>query len=322
MKLKRTWIPFVLFFVAIMGLRIYQILSVGVASVRVQWDNFEMICFVFSAVASAMIIIMSYISKDAPDVFVIKKSRSVGVISILTAALIEWNAINEFNSYLSGGNEWVKLVSSIVGFLAGFAFITISFNFINEKNYFEKHKLLSLIPTLWALTLLLKLFFKYNSAPTTILNVSDSLAKICILFFLFNQSKLFASLFNATTFKKLFYFGFSAVLFTMVYTTNYLAVTIDLGRKLSLTNIVELLLELAIGVYILCTIYSIKTGQNLVADEKIELSDSTPELVHNDNINNKTTNDVEEEKPDMAEVDRLIEDIKNETAEKQQNFRE
>ena len=322
MRLKRTWIPFALSFVAIMGLRIYQILSVGDASVRVQWDKFEMLCFAVSAVASVIIIIMSYISKDAPDVFIIKKSLTVGVVSLLTAVFIEWNAINEFSAYLSGDNDWVKLVSSILGALSGFAFIAIALNLINEKNYFEKHKLLSLLPTLWALTLILKLFFKYNSSHTEILNVSDSLAKICILFFLFNQARLFAGLFNATTFKKLFYFGFSAVLFTTVYVTNYLAVAIDLGRKLSLSNIVELLTEIAIGAYILCTIYSIKTGKDLVLNEKTKPSDGASEVLHNDSINNGSVTNVETDQTDMAEVDKLIEDIKNETAKEQQNLKE
>ena len=305
-----------------MGLRIYQILSVGDAAVRVQWDNFEMLCFVFSAVASVIIIIMSYISKDVPDVFIIKKSLTVGIVSLLTAFFIEWNAINEFSAYLSGDNDWVKLVSSILGDLSGFAFIAIALNFINEKNYFEKHKLLSLLPTLWALALILKLFFKYNSSHTDILNVSDSLAKICILFFLFSQARLFARLFNETTFKKVFYFGFSAVLFTTVYVTNYLAVAIDLGRKLSLNNIVELLTEIAIGAYILCTIYSIKTGKALVLDEKTNLGDSESDELHNDSINNESDTNVETEQTDMTEVDKLIEDIKNEKAKERQNLKE
>ena len=99
MKLKFNWVPFILSFVAILGLRIYQILSIGNAAVRVQWDNFEMICFVIAAVAFGIIILLSYLSKDAPDVFVLKKSIFTGLISMITAVFAIWSSVYEIKAY-------------------------------------------------------------------------------------------------------------------------------------------------------------------------------------------------------------------------------
>lgn len=327
MKLKFNWIPFILSFLVIMGLRIYQILSIGNAAVRVQWDNFEMICFAAAAVAFAIILCFSYLSKDAPDVFVLKKNIFTCLISMITAIFAIWNSIYELKTYLGGDNDWVNLLSGTLGILAGIAFILIGLNFAQEKNYFGKFRLFALFPTLWVLTKLLKLFFEYNSIPTDISHVSHSLAKIFLLFFLFAQARLFVGLFNCVTFKKLFYFGFSAMLFMTVSLGNYIAVSMDTRSELNLRVIVAIMTEIILIGYTLFILLATKTGNGLVVEE--------PEKEKSNNENNTTvasanvvldkgvssddsgSNDtLDSQSADMAAVDRLIEDIKNENAQK------
>lgn len=330
MKLKFNWVPFILSFFAIMGLRIYQIFSIGNAAVRVQWDNFEMICFFVASVAFAIILILSYLSKDAPDVFVLKKNIFNGLISMITAIFAIWSSVYEIKAYLGGDNDWVNLLAGALGILAGIAFILIGLNFIQEKNYFDKYRLLALAPTLWILAKLLKLFFEYNSIPTDISNVSHSLAKIFLLFFLFAQARLFAGLFSCVTFKKLFYFGFSAALFMTISLTNYIAVSMDTSSELSLRVIVAIMTEIILIVYTVFMLLYTKTGKELVNEAPVEENSNnennatvaTTEAVsekvassddggNNDNMDSQAA--------DMAEVDRLIEDIKNENAQNEQS---
>lgn len=317
MKLKFTWVPFILSFIAIMVFRINQVLSIGNAAVRVQWDNFEMICFIIAVAAFAIIMIISYLSKDAPDVFVINKNLFVCLFSMITAIFVIWNSVNEFQSYLSGENEWIKLFCGMAGIFAGIVFIFVGLSFVKEKNYFEKHKLLILVPTLWALTTLLKIFFKYNSIPTNFLNVSNALASIFLLFFLFSQARLFAGLFNAATFKKLFYFGFSGILFLTISLTNYLLSIMDLGRKLSLANIITIITGLFLIVYVMCIIAAVKVGKNISLRGKV-IDEDNKQITDEStgNANSKETIKKEE----MSEVDKLIEDIKNETVSEQRNI--
>ena len=333
MKLKFNWVPFILSFVAILGLRIYQILSIGNAAVRVQWDNFEMICFVIAAVAFGIIILLSYLSKDAPDVFVLKKSIFTGLISMITAVFAIWSSVYEIKAYLGGDNDWVKLLSGALGIFAGIVFVLIGLNFIQEKNYFDKYRLLALVPTLWVLTKLLALFFEYNSVPTDISDVSNSLAKIFLLFFLFAQARLFAGLFNYVTFKKLFYFGLSAILFMTVSLTNYIAVSMDTRSELSLRVIVAIMTEIVLIVYIFFILLATKTGKGLVNEEPVteKLDDNTNENVATtepvaENVstadNTSDNENLASQTSDMAEVDRLIEDIKNENAQKEQSVSE
>lgn len=328
MKLKFNWVPFILSFVTIMGLRMYQIFSIGNAAVRVQWDNFEMICFAIAAVAFGIIILLSYLSKDAPDVFVVKKSIFTGLISMITAVFAIWSSVYEIKAYLGSSNDWAKLLSGALGIFAGIVFVLIGMNYIQEKNYFDKHHLLALIPTSWILAKLLELFFEYNSVPTDISNVSNSLAKIFLLFFLFAQARLFTGLFNYVTFKKLFYFGLSAILFMTGSLTNYIAVSMDTSGGLSLQVIVAIMTEAILIVYIFFALLATKTGKNLINEEPAteKLDNKTNESViingtineeaniadHNDNVDSASSS------TDMAEVDRLIEYIKNENAQKEQ----
>ena len=333
MKLKFNWVPFILSFFAIMCLRIYQILSIGNATVRVQWDNLELICFVIAAVAFAIILILSYLSKDAPDVFVLKKSVFTGLISMITAVFAIWNSVYEIKDYLSSNNDWVNLLSGVLGLFAGITFILIGLNFIQEKNHFDKYRLLALVPTLWILAKLLKLFFEYNSTPTDVSNVSHSLAKIFLLFFLFAQARLFAGLFNCTTFKKLFYFGFSAILFMTVSLTNYIAVAMDTSSELNSSVIVSIMTEIILIVYTLFTLLATKTGKELVNEaavdenlapqnsETVTVTENIPEKVTIADDNGVNT-DADSHAADMAEVDKLIEAIKNENAQKEQSANE
>lgn len=324
MKLKFNWIPFILSFITIFSLRMYQILSVGNAYIRMQWDNIEMICFTTALVASIIIVAMSYLSKDVSDDFVLNKNVLSGAISILTSAVIAWNSFYKINSYLINNNDdnsWINLVSSILGFLACIAFILIGFNFFYAKNYFENYRLLTLVPTLWVLSELLNLFFKYNSIPTDITNVSNALAKIFLLFFLFAQARLFAGLFSSITLKKLFYFGFSAILFITVSLSNYIATSMDNRDELNLKVIALIILEIILVIYILSILLTTKTKEIQLTEKNVSIN-STQERV-NDNNEDVKKNECEGSiKSDMSEVDRLIEDIENEKKLKTQDTSE
>lgn len=317
MKLKLNWVPFVISFIFILGLRVYQILSIGNAAVRINWDNFEIVCFIIAAATFGIIMIASYLSKDAPDVFVIRKNFLAGSVAILTAALALWSSVEKFRYYWPAvEKDWVDLFYIVTGVLASIVFVLIGLCYIKEKNYFEKNKLLVLMPTLWVLAIILKLFFVYNSVQTSVIHVSNALAKIFLLFFMFSQARLFASLFNSATFKKLFYFGFSASLFMLISITNFWAVTIDFGRNFSTMEISNIITEFALIAYILCVIFSVQVGKNLGnAEDK-----PVVEKKESENIEAPaaavTSTDTVENREEMAKVDRLIEDIKNENANK------
>lgn len=317
MKLKLNWIPFVISFISILGLRVYQILSIGNPAVRIYWDNFEIVCFIIAAAAFGIIMVASYISKDAPDVFVIKKNLLTGSVAILTAALALWNSVEKLRYYWSAAEkDWVDLFYILTGVLAAVVFVLIGLGYIKEKNYFEKNKLLALMPTLWVLAMILKLFFEYNSIQTNVIHVSNALARIFLLFFMFSQARLFATLFNAATFKKLFYFGFSAALFMLISITNFWAVTVDFGRDFSSTEIVNIVTEFSLILYILCVIFSIQVGKDLGGAEDTPVVGKKEDVAVASSTTDVANTDTVENREEMAKVDRLIEDIKNENASK------
>lgn len=314
MKIKSTWIPFFLSLVAIVSVRVYQIASVGVPSVRMQWDNLEMSCFWIAAVATLVIVLMSYLSKDAPDVFVLKKSPLFGLSSLVAAFVLMWSSVNDLQVYISSTVDLHYLARGIVGIFAAITFIYFGLSSAKEKNFFEKNKLFACIPTFWAVVLLAKLFSDYNAIRTDFIHVTEVLAVICLLFFLFEQARLFVGLFNASTFKKLFYFGFGAVLFMMTFITNYFAKTLDLGQKMNSSDILMLATQLVMILYVVSFLLTLKVGQD--AEFVEEISSGAPEkansyVAHDEPM--KETTDTPEN-TEMAEVDALIADIQNETA--------
>lgn len=314
MKIKSTWIPFFLSLVAIVSVRVYQVTSIGVPSVRMQWDNLEMICFGIAAVATVVIMLMSYMSKDVPEVFVLKKNPFVGLTSFLAAAVVALSGANEIQAYLAGSKEIQRLTFGVAGILAAVAFILFGLCFLQEKNLFEKTKLFACFPTFWAVTLLAKLFSAYNAIRTDFIHVTDVLSVIGLLFFLFEQARLFVGLFNKGTIKKLFYFGFSSVLFTMTFATNTLAKTLDLGQKIDSSTMLMLATQLVMVLYVVSVLFAVRVGQD--AEFVEEISSSTPEkpdkyITVDKPAEEAPVEDVPEvqENTEMAEVDALIADI-------------
>lgn len=314
MKIKSTWIPFFLSLVAIVSVRVYQITSVGIPSVRIQWDNLEMICFGIAAVATVVIMLMSYMSKDVPEVFVLKKNPFVGLMSFLAAAVVALSGVNEIQAYLAGSKEIQRLTFGVAGILAAVAFILFGLCFLQEKNLFEKTKLFACFPTFWAVMLLAKLFSAYNAIRTDFIHVTAVLSVIGLLFFLFEQARLFAGLFNKGTIKKLFYFGFGSVLFTMAFATNTLAKTLDLGQKIDSSTMLILSTQMVMVLYVVSVLLAIRVGQD--AEFVVEISSGAPEkteeyVVADETVEKVPAEDVPEVEgnTEMAEVDALIADI-------------
>ena len=309
MKIKSTWIPFFLSFVAIVSVRVYQITSIGIPSVRMQWDHLEMVCFGIAAVATVVIMLMSYLSKDVPKVFVLKKSIPVGLASFLAAVVVALNGVNEIQRNLSASKDIQRLVFGIAAIAAAVAFILFGLCFLQEKNLFEKTKLFACIPTFWAVTLLARLFSAYNAVRTDFIHVTDVLSVIGLLFFLFEQARLFVGLFNKGTIKKLFYFGFGSILFSLTFTTNTLAKTLDLGQKIDSSTMLMLATQLVMVLYVVSVIFAVRVGQDAEVVE--EISSGVPEKT---DVYVAAEEPAEEtpdapENSEMAEVDALIADI-------------
>lgn len=313
MKIKSTWIPFFLSLVAIVSVRVYQIASIGIPSVRMQWDNLEMVCFGIAAVATVVIMLMSYMSKDVPEVFVLKKNPLVGLASFLAAVIVAFNGVGVFQDYLSEKNVQA-LIGGIAGIVAGVAFIFFGLCFLQEKNLFEKHKLFACIPTFWAVTLLAFLFSTYNAIRTDFVHVTDVLSVIGLLFFLFEQARLFVGLFNKGTIKKLFYLGFGSVLFTMTFATNTLAKTLDLGQRIDSSAMRLLVAPLVMVLYIVSVLFAVRVGQDAEVVEEISsgtLEKSDKYVAADEPVDETPSEDVPEvqENTEMSEVDALIADI-------------
>lgn len=314
MKIKSTWIPFFLSLVAIVSVRVYQITSIGVPSVRMQWDNLEMICFSIAAVATVVIMLMSYLSKDVPEVFVLKKSIPVALVSFLAAAVVALHGVNEIQMNKSASKDIQRLVFGIAAIAAAVALILFGLCFLKEKNLFEKTKLFACIPTFWVVMLLARLFSAYNAIRTDFIHVTHVLSVIGLLFLLFEQARLFVGLFNKGTIKKLFYFGFGSVLFTMTFATNTLAKTLDLGQKIDSSTMLMLATQLVMVLYVVSVIFAVRVGQDAEVVE--EISSGTPEKTDVYVAADETVEKVPAEdgpevegNTEMAEVDALIADI-------------
>ncbi len=274
MKLKYTWIPFILELIIITVFRLYQFITIGDVSVRVQWDNIELVSAFTSSIAVLIIIIMTYLSKDAPKFFILQEDKITGTVGCLAGVMVMCHSVSDFLSFLLSSKELMRLFSGVFGLAAGLVFIIMGICNIKGKDYFEKYRLLTLVPTLWALMSLLNTFFKYNSIPTTATNVINVLDEIFLVFFLFYQARMFANLFDEATFKKLFYCGFSAVIFMTLNAFGQFLTIMNSGATISLVDFIYIVAEIIIAVYALCFIFGIKLEQEvdiLYEDEPMDI---------------------------------------------------
>lgn len=217
MKIKSAWIVLAITLLIVLPTRIYQVLFLVEPGTGFYTDG-NTTTLIISACLIAGILLM------AAFAFADKEKRSyrpihslpTAVIGALTGlGLIFQNLISLLGTQEQENRLSVILVG-VFGILAGAVFILTAYNFAMGQNTFEKHPLLSLIPSLWGCVSLVTRFITYISVVNVSENIYDTFTVIFSLLFLFAQAKMLAGIETEKSVKQIYTFGIPAILMTLV----------------------------------------------------------------------------------------------------------
>ena len=222
MKLKYTWIPFLLSLIIVLPLRLYQVINTGGQLFGIDLnDNFLTGVFIYIMMFFSLIIIcMSLFSKKSHETINIHKNNLIGSSLFLISLSTIFEAIRDIiysGSVNAGGSAMQAVVLLVTALAAGAAFFIMGMCYMQGKNLFAKMPFLMMFPTIW-LTCKLGISFMNNRA---ISNRSPEMIAILAnafltLFFLYN-ARIYILDENNNVVKKLYAFGLPAVIFSIVY---------------------------------------------------------------------------------------------------------
>ncbi len=180
----------------------------------------------FLAAVSAIIIFMCLRDKNAPKRYPAMKnipagvtSGIVGVMTLIHSVLM----IVNFAKPPAGMEEatvptsqmYINIILGFVGVIAGAVWIVEAVGYFREKNIFRGMPAFALVPPIW-LCLNLAAMVVNTIYADFIENIYDMITVMLMLIFVFTRAKLFAGVRFSSTGKRLYAFGFPAILFACI----------------------------------------------------------------------------------------------------------
>lgn len=256
MKLKYTWILFVLSLLVIIPLRLYQIsmTSGQIFSIDVN-DNLLIGIFIYIMLFFSLIIIcMSLLSQPSQNSIPINKNIFISIILLLLGICIIFQSVEylTYNTPSRSENEKIQLlVMSAFSLVTGVVFVIMSTCYAFKNNRFKKIPLFMLFPTVW-LTIRLVFSFVSNTAVSS-KNVEMMVVVangFLVLFFVYN-SKIYLFSEDKNIFKMLHAFGMPAIIFSLSYELPTIYELVFNWENSTRTIEVSLVINILMSIYII-----------------------------------------------------------------------
>ena len=269
MKLKYTWIPFIVSLLLLIPVRVYQV-AVGKGNVfatSLTEENAFYLLFSLLCVFVLLFITMSLLCKNVPQTVKFQKNILSGIFATALGIVMAYEGINElyllFISVIEQKNAVKTIILSSATILASFVFLILAFCQFYGKNIFLKAPVMALIPTVWAAIRLILIFMYHTSIASTATDMLDVLAVVFLLLFLFIQARMLAGMDGKNIPKRLFAFGMPAVLLILLYNVPILSLK-AVGASNSVSGygafcIIDLLLAVYIVISLIEITYAIRT---------------------------------------------------------------
>lgn len=261
MKLKFTWIPFILAIITGLSVRIYQILNGTHTTVSFlcNMENPSFVLILSISVFVLAIIIMSLLCKnELNNTIIMKKNTLSGILLIITAALLIINSVQNILTYVNYNDNMFTLVFGILSMLSAIILILIGISHImGTKPLNGSLKCLSVLPTLWACVLLFKMFFTYSSIKGQTIDKMDFFLMIFITLFLFSQIKIICGFEMERTRACLWSCGMVIVISAIIYSLPMLLVYLFTGVIYNVLNVTLYVTHVAFAAYVMSMLISI-----------------------------------------------------------------
>ena len=249
MKIKSLWIPFALFLLVAVPLRVYQVVYL-IDPATGFFESGESLYQIFLGILALFVLIIMIMTASCKNTSEFQFRRNIfsGVFALAAAAAMAADSGANLLIYVVDHGTLRYLILSICGVLGMIAFLVAAVSHFTGRNTFRKAPVLALLLPLWVCVRAVVLtFIEYTNVTTISSNMLSVLSVLGMLMFLFSLSKLFTGIETPKTGKRTVMLGFLMVLFTLVACVPQEVDAVQNG--FSLTSSWTFLADLALVLY-------------------------------------------------------------------------
>ena len=290
MTSKLSWITFVPFTLAAIGIKIIQLFFLEPGST---FFGFNSLMLSYLSIACAVLtmlfaVIFCAFDKKTAQVYVINKNFIAGISGLLLAVTMACEGANRaFYAFRSMGADFFEITDILLTIVSAIVFVVLGLNHFVGNGGVKGLAVFYLIPAIWSAFRLVKSFLSFTTVSIAVTDVSILACYIFTTMFLFNYAMIVALMKGKSPVRAAFIYGLPAVTMLLSYGT-YMLVESYYYRN-SAFNLfsdlpsIELLL---LGVYILAFVVEMSSNVKRVDEiELIEITDSNEEYdkIHDPN---------------------------------------
>ena len=320
MKLKNNFIVFFISLITILGFRIYEIINVSNAT-NYNLRPIETICLICMLVFTVLIIFMSYLSKNIPQKFKLRKNTFLCVLAFMAGGLLAINGISDIIALFTVSPvEIILLFTGVLSVLSGIIFFVLGKDFSQGKNTFLEYQLIILIPVVWLAVRLYQIFLYYKGIAMQVQDMSNEIAIIFLLLYFTNFSRLLSGIYAQKVYKKLHMYSVLGATFAFMSATyQFLDMALNSTASISLT--IRLITDLCLALFAVSFVYFLSKNSEFVTDEKTEnkikneesiINEKSSEIAPDGNEELKNEKQTQQEKAELSKNERLEESSSNE----------
>lgn len=302
MTSKLSWITFVPFTLAAIGIKIIQLFFLELGGT---FYGFNSLMLSYLSIACAVLtmlfaVIFCAIDKKTAQVYVINKNFVAGISGLLLAVTMACDGANRaFYAFRSMGAGFFEITDILLTIVTAIVFVVLGLNHFVGNGGVKGLAVFYLIPAIWSAFRLVKSFLSFTTVSIAVTDVSILVCYIFTTMFLFNYAMIVALMKGKSPVRASFIYGLPAVTMLLSYSA-YLLIGSYYYRN-SVFNLfsdlpsIELLL---LGIYILA--FVVEMSANVKRKDQIELIEITDSNEEYDKIND----------PDADLVDTLSNSVK------------
>jgi hypothetical protein len=209
MSMKRAWAAFLVTVAAVLPIRIYSVFTWIDPTTGFYKDNGKM-AVTGAAVAILGAAVTAFLGrrKDQPQLKESVQSVSAAVFAALAGVFLAGQSIVS----LGNGFSPMNMLLAIFGVGAAVALLMAAYDFGCGSMVLRRHPLAALLLPVWGCFRLISLFITYVATVNRFENIYHTFTAVLLLLFLFAQTKLLAGVDAARGAKRVFLYGFPAVI--------------------------------------------------------------------------------------------------------------
>lgn len=282
MTSKLSWITFVPFTLAAIGIKIIQLFFLGPDGT---FFGFNSLMLSYLSIACAVLtmlfaVIFCAFDRKTAQVYVIDKNFFAGISGLLLAVTMACEGANRaFYAFRSMGADFFEVTDILLTIVSAVVFVVLGLNHFVGNGGVKGLSVFYLVPAIWSAFRLVKSFLSFTTVSIAVTDVTILACYIFTTMFLFNYAMIVAIMKGKSPVRAAFIYGLPSVTMLLSYSL-YLLIESYYYRNsaFSLFSDLPSVEMLLLGVYILSFVCEMSAKVKRKDEiELIELTDSNEE---------------------------------------------